>query len=66
MDSLDSMEGNSHRPILLENGQYETFLVKIGGGTFHCEVCGSNCFHKYYDEPDVYHCNGCESVYRGQ
>jgi hypothetical protein len=64
--SLDSFEGNSHQIILLPNGQYKTFTVSLDEGKlFRCE-CGSNCFHKYYDETERCYCNGCDAKYIGE
>lgn len=45
----------------------ETTLVKVGGKSFRCEECGSNCFH-HPDCPegeDLFDCNSCGTRYRG-
>lgn len=67
-DSLDSLEGIPHQIIRNDDGSVKTHIVKINGSTsgFRCEVCGSNCFHQYDDEPDKYYCNSCNTGYLGK
>lgn len=42
-----------------------TVMVRIGGATFKCAECGSNCFQRHKTE-SVYRCNGCEATYTGE
>lgn len=39
-------------------------MVMIGGKSFRCE-CGCNVFRHYKDDPNLYKCNSCEAIYRG-
>jgi hypothetical protein len=43
----------------------ETFMPRVNGEPFHCEECGSNCFHRYSADPNRYECNGCGTRYLG-
>lgn len=47
-------------------------ILKLGGKTYRCTQCGSNCFtrlleHNYNvsDDEIVYRCNGCYDVIAG-
>lgn len=53
------------RPDLKPGIQQDNVMLKIDGVTQRCPECGANVFHRD-GRPNVYICNGCETVYIGE
>jgi hypothetical protein len=60
---MDNNETNRIKPVRMNDGKLENFILKVAGKPFRCQ-CGCNVFHKPDDTRlEHYKCNGCELAY---
>ena len=49
----------------IEDAQKDV-MARIDGKCFHCAECGCNVFRHPMDEPQVFVCNSCGALYKGE
>lgn len=61
-----TVEEKFKNAVLTEDGELETFILRVDGKLFRCR-CGSNCFHKPdKNDLELYECNACNTWYHSE